>query len=177
MYAPEILPNGTVVTDAVANVDIWPTIFDLLGVDSDPEGDGHSMLPLIEATWKGEEASPSGERVIFSQLDQTWGRRGRDPMPQIAIAKGRHRLVVTEIEKGGKGQEGKKERREELFDRTSDRFETRDLSQSDPGAATRLREYLTRYVETGPPWSEQTPSLEMDEMELNQLRALGYAIP
>ena len=27
------------------------------------------------------------------------------------------------------------------------------------------------------PWGVETPTLEMDEIQLNQLRALGYALP
>ena len=41
----------------------------------------------------------------------------------------------------------------------------------------RFRELARDYLQTGPIWSESVPSLELDELELNHLRALGYAIP
>ena len=28
-----------------------------------------------------------------------------------------------------------------------------------------------------PPWKDAAPTLELDELQLNQLRALGYAVP
>ena len=28
-----------------------------------------------------------------------------------------------------------------------------------------------------PPWQQSAPRLELDEMQLNQLRALGYKLP
>ena len=34
-----------------------------------------------------------------------------------------------------------------------------------------------RYLENEVLWKEGAPSLELDEIQLNQLRALGYQVP
>ena len=44
-------------------------------------------------------------------------------------------------------------------------------------AAARFREQVDAYLASGPPWKTDARHLEMDEMQLNQLRALGYAVP
>ncbi len=40
-----------------------------------------------------------------------------------------------------------------------------------------MRQEVARYLEGTPPWGGETQTLEMDEIQLNQLRALGYKIP
>ena len=40
----------------------------------------------------------------------------------------------------------------------------------------RLRSVAEAYLETTPAWGD-APTREIGELELNQLRALGYAIP
>ena len=45
-----------------------------------------------------------------------------------------------------------------------------------PEVADRLRAEVEHYLESTPPW-EDVPTVEIDEMEANQLRALGYAVP
>ena len=65
---------------------------------------------------------------------------------------------------------------EELFDRRGDRFETRNVLAEQPEVADRLRAEVEHYLESTPPW-EDVPTVEIDEMEANQLRALGYAVP
>ena len=46
----------------------------------------------------------------------------------------------------------------------------------DPAALERLRATADAYLETPAEWGK-APTREIDEMELNQLRALGYASP
>ena len=67
--------------------------------------------------------------------------------------------------------------REELFDHQSDPIETIDVRQQHPEVTERLRAAAREYLERKPPWNARPPDLELDEMERNQLRALGYAVP
>jgi hypothetical protein len=67
---------------------------------------------------------------------------------------------------------------EELFDRRADPLERDDVLDEHPEVAGRMRELARAYLEPRPtPWGVETPTVELDEMELNQLRALGYAVP
>jgi hypothetical protein len=47
----------------------------------------------------------------------------------------------------------------------------------EPEVAERLRVLAESYLEGKPPWDSPAPMLELDEIQLNQLRALGYAVP
>ena len=60
--------------------------------------------------------------------------------------------------------------------RRGDRFETRNVLAANPEIASRLRDEALRYLQSTPPWDDDVPTVELDEMELNQLRALGYSV-
>jgi hypothetical protein len=88
-------------------------------------------------------------------------------MPTVAVTDGALRYVRVE-QAGGPI--------EQLFDASRDPGELEDRAAADPETLKRLRAAADRYLEQKPPWGE-TPTRELDELELNQLRALGYAIP
>ena len=158
IHGPRALPR-------TRNVDIWPTILDLLGLEP-PQGiDGRSRLPDILLSASGQTPDNAG-RTAIATLDQTWGRRGRDPSPVIAVVEGAFRYVRT-------GQDGG--RREQLFDARDDPREFRDLAAEEPETLERLSAVADDYYETEPSWGE-APTRELDELELNMLRALGYKI-
>jgi hypothetical protein len=64
---------------------------------------------------------------------------------------------------------------EQLFDATHDPRELRDFAAERPEVLERLSAVADDYYETEPAWGE-APTREMDELELNLLRALGYKI-
>jgi hypothetical protein len=72
-----------------------------------------------------------------------------------------------------------KQYRGQLFDRAEDPAELRDLAWEQPEVASRMRALAESHIEESAPapWGVPTPTLEMSEMQLNQLRALGYALP
>jgi len=86
----------------------------------------------------------------------------------VAVTDGAYRLVhrVAAPEK------------DELYDRSRDPREQRDLSAELPDVAIRLRAEAEAYLASPPPpWGGPAPRVELEDMEINQLRALGYAIP
>ena len=54
------------------NVDVWPTLLDLLGLPSLPDADGRSLVPEIIAAARGAEAPD--DQPAFSHLERGWGR-------------------------------------------------------------------------------------------------------
>ena len=50
---PLILDRGIRVEETVANVDVWPTLLDLVGLPPLPGVDGRSMLPLVAGSRRG----------------------------------------------------------------------------------------------------------------------------
>jgi arylsulfatase A-like enzyme len=162
---PFRLEPGSVVKTRTRNVDVWPTILDLLGLEP-PQGiDGRSRLPDILLSASGQTPD-DGRRTAIADLDQTWGRRDSDPLPTIAVVEGALRYVRVERAAG---------RLEQLFDASDDPRELRDLAAEEPETLERLSAIADDYYETKPTWGE-APTREIDELELNLLRALGYKI-
>jgi arylsulfatase A-like enzyme len=165
---PFKLEPGLVVRSRTQNVDIWPTLFELLGLPSREGVDGRSRVPEILAAARGEALAEDGVPAI-AHLDQTWGRRDADPSPTVAVTRGSLRYVRTE----SPGREPL----EALFDAGRDPSERDDLLGELPEAAGALRERALAFLEEEPPWGTGEPTLEIDEMQLDQLRALGYKVP
>lgn len=171
---PFRLEPGVVVPTRTQNVDIWPTVFDLIGLDVPDDIDGVSRVPEILAAAKDEPLPDVGE-TGFSYIDETWGRRTGDSRPKVAITEGPFRYLRTparEVDQPGDDSE----LIEELFDRDQDRAELSNLASEQPERVDRLRAIAEAHLQEKPSWGE-APKRELDEMELNQLRALGYAIP
>jgi len=162
---PFRLPAGIRVTARTENVDVWPTLFELLGVET-PDGlDGHSLVPAMLAAGRGEPPAP--DETAIAHLDQQWGKRVQDPSPSVAVAEGPLRYVRGE-------NQGRTI--EQLFDASTDPKELEDLADAQPETLARLRLLADTYLEIEPPWGE-APKREIGELELNHLRALGYAVP
>ena len=166
---PFRLEPGVAIETRTRNLDIWPTVLDLLGLP--PLGDdidGVSRVPEILAAVRGEPL-PEDLEPGFAHLDRHWGQRSQTYAPTIQISEGSLRYVrIPE----GKGQS------EELFDASTDPAELQSVAGERSEDLARLREigkgFLTK---DAPPWGDRPEALEVDEMQLNQLRALGYAIP
>ncbi len=164
---PFRLEPGIVVEQRIANIDLWPTLLDLLGLPELPDVDGQSRVPWVEAAARGEAIGPvTDESAVFSQLDRRWGRPDLASQPLIRIAEGRFSMLA-----GFVGDEAGMVR---LFDRESDPGEQRDLSESQPEEAARLKALVDDYLER-PRVAWGAPlEVEINELERGQLRALGY---
>jgi arylsulfatase A-like enzyme len=161
---PFALEEGVVVEERVANIDLWPTLFDLLGAPAMEGVEGRSLVPLIRAAVEGK-AEAGDDRTIFSQLDRRWGRIGESPDPLASVSRGDHRLIEP------------RDRPEaaELYDRARDPRELRNLAAVAPGIRRELMAELEEFYAAPPVWGE-APEVEIDALRAAQLRALGYAI-
>jgi arylsulfatase A-like enzyme len=162
---PFRLEPGVVVKARTSNVDVWPTILELLGLEPPPGIDGRSRLPDILSIASGQTPD-DGRQATIADLDQNWGKRGSDPLATIAVVEGALRYVRVE---GAGG------RLEQLFDASDDPRELRDRAAEEPETLERLRAAADDYYENEPSWGE-APTREVGELELNLLRALGYQI-
>jgi len=165
---PFRLEPGVVVEARTQNVDVWPTLFDLLGIEV-PAGaglDGRSRMPDILSSAAGEAPDDRG-RIAIADLDQTWAQRESAPLPAIAVVEGPLRYVrMDRVDES---------RNERLFDATGDPLERRDRAADDPETLERMRAAADEYYESDPVWGAP-PTREIGELELNLLRALGYKI-
>ena len=89
----------------------------------------------------------------------------KDPLPIVAIREGDYRLVHRIDDS----------RPDELYDLSTDPGERESIAADRPEVAARLRERARRHYELPGAWSS-APTVELNEMDLGQLRALGYAI-
>jgi arylsulfatase A-like enzyme len=170
---PFDLDPGIVVNSQVANVDIFPTILDLLGLPPLPASEGISLVPEILAAAKDEGRRGqvrSGDRAVYSQLDTTWGRSfgevGENTIPHVAMVKGEHRLVYHESQPN----------RTELYDHREDFRERRNIAAEKPDLTKQLTAEVQEFLAKPNEIWDETPEVELDEMRLHQLRALGYFV-
>ena len=164
---PFRLEPGVVVERTTRNVDIWPTLLDLLGLPSLGDVDGVSRLPEVLAAARDEEIDDP-EPPGFAHLDQTWGRRAQEKtMPTVAVVADGFRYVMTELPGGIF---------EELFHSDAEPSELTNVAAEHPEQVEQLRALAQSYLEEKPSW-EEVPDLQIDEVQLNQLRALGYQVP
>jgi arylsulfatase len=168
---PFQLDPGVVVESRSRNVDIWPTVLDLLGLPELPDADGRSLVPEIMASAVGKPVTD--DIPGFAHLDRNWGREELPSRPAIAVAKGQYRFI---LQKGT--EEPGDPTVESLFDAEADPREMKNVLADEPEISQELRELADQYLESAAaPWGSGATSVELDDMEARQLRALGYAIP
>jgi arylsulfatase A-like enzyme len=168
---PFRLEEGVTVESRSRNVDVWPTLFDLLGLPPVEGVDGRSLVPEILAQIQGQELSdPTAPRAI-AHLDRSWGQQRQAPRPAVAVVEDGFRYVYA-LDSDGTTTE-------QLFDGNADLLERENVIRDHPGRAESMRETVEAYLHDSPlpPWGDDRISVELDEMELNQLRALGYELP
>jgi arylsulfatase A-like enzyme len=163
---PFRLEPGLVVGSRTRNIDIWPTILDLLGLPQIEGIDGRSRIPEILAAARGGDEPPE-EGASFAHLDEDWGRSASKSNQAVSVTKGPYRFVS--------GTDFSGEAFEILLDRRDG--EQADHLADESDVAALLRTEAAQHLESTVKWSTETPRLEIDEIQLNQLRALGYRIP
>jgi arylsulfatase A-like enzyme len=171
---PFKIPGGVVVEPQVANVDIWPTLFDILDLPPLSRADGKSLLPLIldaggtQATRDSvkDQVAELSNRSIFSQLDLSWGKIGDDSDPLLSMLKDDHRTVLRMNREG----------HEWLYDHAEDPRERVNLAKDQPELVADYRGEMQAFLDFVPEDSVEIDEVELDQMRLHQLRALGYVI-
>jgi choline-sulfatase len=165
---PFRLAPGLAIHSRTANVDLWPTVLELLGLPGLENADGRSRVPEIMAAARGESV-PADDTTAIAHLDTTWGQRVETTAPNVAISQGPFRYVQFRSPKG--------QIREQLFDAQRDASEHEDRLNDEPAVAEQLRARAEQYLASRSAFEGETKPLELDELQLNQLRALGYAVP
>lgn len=75
---PPALPGGKRIATQVSQIDLLPTLFDLVGLPMPAEAQGHSLLPLIHGqAWYGEEVTfaetlPCGWQTLKDDERRIW---------------------------------------------------------------------------------------------------------
>jgi arylsulfatase A-like enzyme len=170
-YLPFRFEKPVVVHERVQNIDVLPTILELVGLPALPGAQGISLVPLIEAAARGEGVpadawKDSGERTTFAELDRTWGSPDLDPNPMISVTKGPWRFI----------EPIRFPDRASLYDHRSDPREQDNVLEQQPELVAQMRAERDRYFALpDAPWGKPS-EVQIDRMRLEQLRALGYDI-
>ncbi|MCP4907532.1 MAG: sulfatase [bacterium] len=161
LIPPFLMKTGIIVPFPTQNIDVWPTLYDLIGVAGPDQMDGTSLLPLLL-----ERRTAPNQNLTISHLDRTWGQKDRDPIPVVGIRDGAYRLI----------HDSQSPDRDLLFDLDADPGEFEDVASSFRGIVAALRARADAYLAQTSPWEGGAPEIELDDMHLRQLRALGYSI-
>ena len=158
---PWFLEEPMVVDAITENIDLWPTILDIVGIEPVDETDGRSLVPLILG---GEDPKPG---PAFAHLERNWAN-ARSLNPVIAVRDETTKLVWW---KNWQPQTI------ELYDLADDPNEAIDLHVEEQEATQRLLAEARAYYELPPAsWGASPEAVEIDELKLGILKALGYVI-
>ena len=103
--------------------------------------------------------------IAYAFLDENWGQPGVKRKAAVSVVEGEHRFVAgTDIS----GQPF-----EALL--SSEDGEVENRIADEPEIADRLRAEAVRLLKSRPAFESET--LELDELQLDQLRALSYDLP
>ena len=167
IIAPPLeIEGGVVVEEPVANIDLWPTVLDLMGLPELANAEGRSLLPLVLAAGGTAPAPPElQDRALFAQLDRSWGRSDDESDEIVSIRREPYRFIYSR----------KRPEDPELFDHASDPGEKKNLSRTETELSERMSQEVQDFLaRTERSW--EVPEVEMDAMMRAQLRALGYLV-
>jgi arylsulfatase A-like enzyme len=166
LVLPFRLERGLVMQEAVSSLDVFPTLFDLMGLPPLPGAQGRSARPLLEAALGGAAASAEAPAPAFAALDRTWGQRKAAPDRIVSISTADERLIRA-LDVPAPIQR---------FDLARDPGETSNVADADPALRDRLLGLLSTELSRPPVAWGSAPPVELDRMQLEQLRALGYVV-
>lgn len=159
---PFKLDPAGVISAHSENVDVWPTVFDMLGLPAGIQGaDGTSFVPLLLG-----DRNPSSADLGFAMLDRNWGRVGEDLDLVMAVREGPLRLVHHPT----------KPEEDKLYNIELDPMEMRNLASEQPKSMEEMTRLADEHTKQAPAWQGGAPEVEIGEMHLRQLRAIGYVI-
>ena len=181
---PFSLKDGIVVDALSENVDIWPTLFDLLGASDLEYADGRSRLPEILTSAGREdliERQPD-TGPLFAALDRAWGKAENPPDPIIALTLPDQRylrVLDPDSIRNAAGKRGPDKSTALLYDLNKDPMEQQDLlavpENEEP--ASRFDAIIDGILKRPPPpWRNDVQRVELSDLQKGQLRAIGYAI-
>jgi len=170
MWNPKLLPAPRRVTEPVQLVDVMPTVLELLGLKSPDMVQGQSLVPLAKgrpfhrrtpvmtSRYAHPHAKPNGlvpeNRInTFAAVETNWKLIYREKGKDVGLS------------------------RVELYDRRTDRGETKNVAGEHPQDVERMMTELGKWLDAQKQiravLGKGTRSV-LDQQTLDQLRSLGY---
>jgi arylsulfatase A-like enzyme len=168
MWNPRLLPAARRVAEPVQLIDVLPTLLDLAGLKTPDLAEGQSLTPLL----KGQPFQRRG-LVVSSRFAavQPLGLVPENATDSFAVIDAKWKLIFRNHTKNLDIQ------KVELYDRTADRNERRDVASENPHEVETRMNQLVQWIEAqkkvhalvGRPGTTQ-----LDRQTIDQLRSLGY---
>jgi arylsulfatase A-like enzyme len=169
MWNPKLLPTPRRVTEPVQLIDVMPTALDLLDIEVDGITQGQSLVPLatglpfqrkgpvMSSRFAHPNAKPGGvpenHTGTFAWIDSNWKLIYHDRAKRVGV------------------------RRIELYDRRTDRAETKNVAAQHPQEVERLMVEVNQWIEA----QKQVRKLvgpggktTLGPQAIERLRSLGY---
>lgn len=159
LWYPGSLPAGLEVEGSGSQVDLMPTLMELLGLPGLGDFQGRSLLPLVY----GEETSAA----IYGESSRE--PPGRELSSHRFLVRGRYKFINQE--------KPETEQERFLFDLQLDPNEQENIYGSEKKIAEEMESLLEHFitlVENDPRYSENLEPVEVDPELQERLRALGY---
>lgn len=168
MWNPKLIPTPRRVSEPVQLVDVMPTILDLLGIKIPDMVEGQSVAAFAKGkafhrrgpVMSSRYASPHEHGIVpengtdtVALLDGNWKLLYRDKAKEVGLKK------------------------VELYDRRTDRGETKNISAEHPQEVERMMSEVSKWMDAQKQIKTvlgQGAKATMDAKTLEQLRSLGY---
>jgi arylsulfatase A-like enzyme/Tfp pilus assembly protein PilF len=149
------VPRGRVVESLVRTVDVAPTLLTLAGLPALAEADGESFTPHL-TDGPRPPARVAYAETLATRIEQGWS-------PLFAARSEGHLLVRAP--------------RPEFYEVGADPAQLENLAESDSDRVRAAMERLAQALDARMAEREEQTPLAVDGESLEQLRALGYALP
>ena len=131
---PRCLPSGEIIETQVCQIDIMPTIFDMLGLQMPVETEGHSLLPLIH-----DRKTDMPEETFAETLPCGWQTLKDDHRHIWCIRNPKWKLIYNDFEPQAESYY-------ELFDLEKDEGEKNNVFEQNPQIAEKLKQKLHKWM-------------------------------
>ena len=185
LFGADLPRSGLQIEEAVSTIDVMPTLLELFNLPAPAPLQGISLVPLLEhaaARADGRDRGPIGgsdssapawpERAVFSEkpsLPDAYATPPPRRAGMVAVQLGRWKLIHNEPRVD--------ERPEwELFDRSIDPLDQKNLAEQHPEVVAELRQHLEAWrEEVARTRLERGQESELDAETISNLREMGYA--
>lgn len=154
-------PKGKTITHQVRQVDIYPTLVDVLSLGGSPAVEGRSLMPLIRGEELGE--LPAYLEACGRRTSKRFLRAGYEPPHMIGIRTPRYKYTRTLFPNVS----------EELYDLERDPGERTNLIARQPSIAQEMRDTVAGLRARATEDTTKMTSAEEDKI-LTLLKDLGY---
>ena len=171
LWQPGVVPAGLRIAETVETISLMPTLLGLSRVPTPAEVQGQDLLPLMAAT-NAPEGLGWEERPAFSERRIAPDAFGDDQRPTTSLT------VVAPPWKLIWNTERPDDVHEyEPYNHETDPLNQTDVAADNPDVVERLAQHLTAWRERAEAArvSVEASMEELDEQEIEHLRAMGYA--